>query len=301
MSDKAFNNVNSDASIPSDILDSGETSEAEETRSAWEDSYLYSKYKKRRGQERDLVILIIGENASTGTGKTTLAVQLADKMDKSTDGFTDEKATPYIDEFFKLYKNVEEGSAIVGDEAQGLADSRKSMTNENVYVSQIMSRARFREVYTILTMPSADMLDKRLKRRADILIVCDEDTKGQGRVYELFMNDLDSGKIKTRKVDDITWGAMDDHPAYQKLSEDKENQFDDLLDEIIGSEDEGNEDGKTDEEIKQEAKETARELYQDECSTYDEVRNHPDMPPSPHGKTDNWADGYLTDWLSDLT
>jgi len=174
------------------------------------------------------------------------------------------------------------------------------MTNENVYVSQIMSRARFREVYTILTMPSADMLDKRLKRRADVLIVCDEDTKGQGRVYELFMNDLDSGQIKTRKVDEITWGAMDDHEAYQKLSEDKEDQFDDLLDEIIGGdEDEGNEDGKTDEEIKQEAKETARELYQDECSTYDEVRNHPDMPESPHGKTDNWSKAYIVEWLSD--
>jgi len=203
MSDKAFSNVNSDADVPDYILDNEEVEESDEVRSTWEDSYLYSKYKKRRGQERDLVILIIGENASTGTGKTTLAVQLADKMDQSSDGFTEEKATPYIDEFFKLYKDVEEGSAIVGDEAQGLADSRKSMTNENVYVSQIMSRARFREVYTILTMP------------------------------------------------------------------------------------------------KQEAKETARELYQDECSTYDEVRNHPDMPESPHGKTDNWSKAYIVEWLSD--
>lgn len=301
MSDKAFSDLDSEPDIPSDILDSGETTEAEKLTSTWEDSYLYAKYKKRRGQERDLVILIIGENASTGTGKTTLAVQLADKMDQSSEGFTSKKATPYIDQFFQLYKDVEEGSAIVGDEAQGLADSRKSMTNENVYVSQIMSRARFREVYTILTMPSADMLDKRLKRRADVLIVCDEDTKGKGRVYELFMNDLDSGKIKTRKMGEITWGAMDDHEAYKKLSEDKEDQFDELLNEIIESEDEGNGDGESIEEITERAKEKARDLYGDECSSYSEVRDHPSMPESPKGKSEKWSKSTLSDWLSDLT
>lgn len=298
MSDKAFDDIGSDIDVPGEILDSDETKESDNVRNGWQDSYLYSKYKKRRGQERDLVILIIGENASTGTGKTTLAVQLANMMDESSDGFTEEKATPYIDEFFRLYKEVEEGAAIVGDEAQGLADSRKSMTNENVYVSQIMSRARFREVYTILTMPSADMLDKRLKRRADVLIVCDEDSKGNARVYELFMNDLDSGKIKTRKMEEIEWSAMDDHPAYQKLSEDKEDQFDELLDEII---EDGNEDEESIEEIKERAKEKARELYGNECSSYSEVRGHPEMPDSPKGESDKWSKSTLSDWLSDLS
>jgi len=297
-SDRAYSSVSTDINIPSDYV-KDKNDDTINKNDVWQDSYIYRTYQKRLSQGRDLVILIIGKNASTGTGKTTLAVQLADMMDRTDSGFTSDKCTPRVKEFFKMWQNVDQGSAVVADEGQGMADARRSMSGDNVDLSQMMAMARFREVYTVMTMPSADMLDTRIKRRADILIVCDDDYKGKGRVYELFLNDLDGGKIKTRFKETITWDAMDDHPAYQKLESQKEEMFNLLLEDYLGQNDIDNDD-EVFEEIRDRAKNKARELYKNECDSYRDVNNHADMIPSPRSDDGNWSTKTLSDWLSDL-
>jgi len=298
-SDRAYSSVSTDIDIPSEYV-KDKNDDTINKEDVWQDSYIYQEYKNRVDKERDLMILIVGQNNSTGTGKTTLATNLADKMDRTDEGFTPDKATPRVKKFFKIWRNADRGSALVADEGQGMADARRATSQDNVDLSQLMAMARFRQVYTIMTMPDAGMLDKRLKKRADIMIVCDDDVKGKGKVYKLISNVLDSNtKVKTKLMDEITWDAMDDHAAYQKLEEQKEQMFNELLEEYLGDTDIDTED-EVFEEIRDRAKNKARELYKDECDSYRDVNNHPDMVKSPRSDNGNWSTGTLSDWLSDL-
>jgi len=296
MSAESFSNVKSpEINLPSNYFTS-EDDEDDEYIHGWEDTWLYEKYQTRLKQGRDLVITIIGENASTGTGKTTLAVKLGHNMDRTDGGFNPDKASLYLDELMMNYKEQPEQSALVGDEAQEMADSRRAMSTENVEFSKMMAMARFREMYLVLTLPDADMLDKRLKKRADVLIVASERTKGKGRVYELRQDDLNSGgKIRTKFREEISWGAMDDDEVYQKLSQDKEVRFNELLNEYFG---EG--ESKSDEKrkIREKAEQEAKELNRHGES----IRSIQDILSieSPNSQDGKWSTSTIQKWVKDV-
>jgi len=297
MSAESFSNVQSpEIKLPSDYFTSDSEDEEDEYINGWEDTWLHQKYKTRVRQGRDLVITVIGENASTGTGKTTLGVQLGHNMDRTDDGLSPDKASLYLDELMMNYKNQPEQSALVGDEAQEMADSRRAMSTENVEFSKMMAMARFREMYLILTLPDADMLDKRLKKRADVLIVASEKTKGKGRVYELQQDDLNSsGNVRTKFQEEITWGPMDDDPVYQKLSADKEVRFDELLSEYFGEET-----GKAEEKkrIEEKARDEARDLNR-HGESIRSIREKLSIE-SPNSEDGKWSTSTIQGWVKDV-
>jgi len=74
------------------------------------------------------------------------------------------------------------------------------------------------QIYSLTTLPSASMLDKRLKELADLYIVVVE--RGVAVVYQTKVDDTE-GENYLRRLHRIRWQPLDDDPEYQKLTEKK--------------------------------------------------------------------------------
>jgi DNA invertase Pin-like site-specific DNA recombinase len=77
---------------------------------------------------------------------------------------------------------------------------------------------RSREIYSLTTLPSASMLDKRLKELADLYIVVIE--RGVAVVYQTKVDDTE-GENYLRRLHRIRWQPLDNDPEYQKLTDKK--------------------------------------------------------------------------------
>lgn len=179
---------------------------------------LQKLYERRRRDGRTLLVIIIARDAATGTGKTTLACQLAKDWD--THGWTADRATldpgTYADKYTD--ENTPKKSVLLLDEAEQAADNRRSMSGQNVKLSHLWATMRFREIYSIVTLPSASMLDKRLKELADVKIVVHN--RGTAVAYKTKIDDHD-GSYRAKRLCRLRWEPMDDDPEYQKLTEKK--------------------------------------------------------------------------------
>ncbi|MFB6198895.1 MAG: hypothetical protein ABEI52_11625, partial [Halobacteriaceae archaeon] len=125
-------------------------------------------WRSRQADNRDVKMLITARDAQTGTGKTTLAIQLAKWFDRH--GWDTSKATLDGSEYVDRYTDLEPGEVLVGDELEQMADSRRSMSEQNVTLTQFWSTMRAWQVSTVTTLPSVAMVDKRLKELADLRI-----------------------------------------------------------------------------------------------------------------------------------
>jgi len=125
--------------------------------------------ENRKQDNRTLLGSIVARDAATGTGKTTLAVQLAKTLDDN--GWTADMATLDPDTYAEKYTSEEtpKQSCLILDEAEQAADNRRSSSHGNVKLSHLWATMRYREIYSLTTLPSASMLDKRLKELADPL------------------------------------------------------------------------------------------------------------------------------------
>lgn len=179
---------------------------------------LQKLYERRRRDGRTLLAIIIARDAATGTGKTTLACQLAKDWD--THGWTADRATldpgTYADKYTD--ENTPKKSVLILDEAEQAADNRRSMSGQNVKLSHLWATMRFREIYSIVTLPSASMLDKRLKELADVKIVVHN--RGTAVAYKTKIDDHD-GSYRAKRLCRLRWEPMDDDPEYQKLTQKK--------------------------------------------------------------------------------
>lgn len=209
----------------------------------WEDTWIYSQYKKRVRQDRDIKIGIIAEDGETGVSKTTLALYLAIKMDEN--GFSADKVALDGNELLDLM-NIQDGvpynSAVIADEIQKVADTRRSMSTVNVQLTQAIDMARFRQAYFIYTLPTWGSLDKRVRQSTNILIKCHKDQIGKATVYDIRLNDLDGGNIKTHKMETISYPDISDHPIYNEMEQYKEESFEKITSgEDLNAEDEDTE------------------------------------------------------------
>jgi len=209
----------------------------------WEDTWIYSQYKKRVRQDRDIKIGIIAEDGETGVSKTTLALYLAIKMDEN--GFSADKVALDGNELLDLM-NIQDGvpynSAVIADEIQKVADTRRSMSTVNVQLTQAIDMARFRQAYFIYTLPTWGSLDKRVRQSTNILIKCHKDQIGKATVYDIRLNDLDGGNIKTHKMETISYPDISDHPIYEEMEKYKEESFEKITSgEDLNAEDEDTE------------------------------------------------------------
>jgi hypothetical protein len=174
--------------------------------------------ENRKRDNRTLLGSIVARDAATGTGKTTLAVQLAKTLDEN--GWTADMATLDPDTYAEKYtsEDTPKQSCLILDEAEQAADNRRSSSHGNVKLSHLWATMRYREIYSLTTLPSASMLDKRLKELADLYIVVVE--RGVAVVYQTKVDDTE-GENYLRRLHRVRWEPLDDDPEYQKLTEKK--------------------------------------------------------------------------------
>jgi len=166
-------------------------------------------YRKRRRQNRDLKIIITSRDSQTGTGKTTLGLWLALHFD--VHGFGPDQVTLHPREFLKLYKENTAGSVIIMDEAEQL-DARRSMSQKNVDFWNLWQTMRYRQITSILTLPTRSALDKRGLELSDIWIQVTE--RGFARVHEVGVGDYD-GQTQPTLIESIEFPDV----SYLKLKD----------------------------------------------------------------------------------
>lgn len=191
--------------------------------------------ENRRRDNRTLLGSIVARDAATGTGKTTLAVQLAKTLDQND--WTADMATLDPDTYAEKYtdEDTPKQSCLILDEAEQAADNRRSSSHGNVKLSHLWATMRYREIYSLTTLPSASMLDKRLKELADLYIVVVE--RGVAVAYQTKVDDTE-GENYLRRMHRIRWQPLDDDPEYQKLTEKKAERMENYADNYAYGDDE---------------------------------------------------------------
>jgi len=190
----------------------------------FEESPLNKLAERRRRQGRDLKVIIVARDSQTGTGKTTLAVQLAQQWSRE---WTADLAANTADKYMRVFERAPRESVILADEIGTMFDNRRSMSGSNVDASQMWDIMRKWEKWTIATLPGASSLDKRFLQKADVLIVVRE--RGVGRVLKLKEKDVE-GDLYTQGMCTVRWGPIDEDPEYRRV----EQMKDELMERKIG-------------------------------------------------------------------
>jgi Rad3-related DNA helicase len=172
-------------------------------------------YRSRKLDNRDLKIIITSRDSQTGTGKTTLALWLALHFDEY--GFQADQVTLHPEEFLELYKENPAGSVIIMDEAEQL-DSRRSMSNKNVEFWNLWQTMRYRQITSILTLPTRSALDKRGLELADVWIQVTE--RGHARVHKIGVGDYD-GKTQPKITETLSFPDISDLQLKDEIDEKK--------------------------------------------------------------------------------
>lgn len=135
-----------------------------------------------------------------------MAVWLAHNWDWN--GFNTDNATVFVNEYLNRYMEAPRGAVLIMDEAEQL-DARRSMSNRNVDFANKWQQLRYRQVDSILTLPTTSALDKRLEELADCWINVIH--RGFGIVHRIKVDDYDKSLFR-QQSHAITWPDMDNHP-----------------------------------------------------------------------------------------
>lgn len=179
--------------------------------------------KYRLKENRDAKIIITSRSSSTGLGKSTLAILIAKWIQE--DWSAENDAFINVGDYISSYLNTEsDGRAIVLDEIEAGADSRRSMSSDNVNLSKAWATLRFKNVVTIATLPTTSMLDNRMMELADVWI--NVMSKGVAIPYFIWINDFtgDLRRVaakhpKTGAKELIHWDEISDDEDFKTLSE----------------------------------------------------------------------------------
>ncbi len=152
--------------------------------------------EKKLQSDNDIKIIIQGANSQTGVGKTTLAIELCRWIDHN-EWNAEEKAFIEPQTYLNSYLEYPEGSALLLDEIGTGADSRRATSTDNVELSQGWQMLRSRNIATIATLPSTNMLDNRMLELADYWILVKK--RGIAQPYEIRVNDF-NGKIARKPL-----------------------------------------------------------------------------------------------------
>lgn len=183
--------------------------------------------ERRMQSNRDLKVIITSRNSTTGTGKSTLAAWLCLNWDPMWNA--EERATLSVSEYLKTYPNLPSGSCLLMDEAEQL-DARRAMSNQNVDFAEKWMMMRVRNVTSVLTLPTASALDKRLKELADIRI--NVIRRGLARVYKITVDDHNTSQVREWRMHDIEWPDISTHPEMKILDKKKEEKIDNAVKEV---------------------------------------------------------------------
>jgi len=200
----------------------------------------------------DFVIVVTphSQTAGSGTGKTTLALQLCKAFDQSPGGFEAETnatldAGALTDE---VLDESDSGSALLWDEAQGAPgtdglDARRAMKSEPMDAIKGVLASRNQRHTLVVIGQQMGMFDPRLYPMIDawLHIVVDPGQRGPPTAvhYDLIADDYDltSREYKSKNIEDLSWEPLpEDDPDYEamdamkeaaKTSEDDDEEEDD--------------------------------------------------------------------------
>lgn len=167
-----------------------------------EDCPLGKLHRKRVAQSRDLTVLISDWNLERGSGKTTLALQLAAAMDRTDKGITQSKATLSAQELTEAYTSEPSGSSLVLDEGQADASNRRAMSGVNEALRKIVGMGRVERKYLFLTSPGVHQVDKDIRNMCDIWIFVRK--VGEAQMFRVRYNPF-AGHELTDDWDTIKW------------------------------------------------------------------------------------------------
>lgn len=154
--------------------------------------------KNKLNSDNDAKVIIQGANSQTGIGKTTLAILLCRFIDPEWDA--ESKAFIDVQEYLNAHLDYPKGSALLLDEIEAGADSRRSTSTENVNLSQGWAKLRSRNIATVCTLPSISMLDKRMMELADYWVLVRK--RGVAQPYRIEVNDFAPHRAPSRQAFD---------------------------------------------------------------------------------------------------
>lgn len=184
---------------------------------------------------RDCKIIITSSGSTTGTGKTTLAILLCrfiryaanDIFNMNKSWSAKEYASVDLNEYFHSYDTADKGDALLPDEIEFGADRRRSMSNENLHLSQAWQILRYKNVVSVATLPSTSVLDRRMLELGDIWI--NVVMRGRANTYYLTVDDF-TGEIIRKRLkfsgfrESILWQDLPDGDRdFQYLKSQKED------------------------------------------------------------------------------
>jgi RecA/RadA recombinase len=178
-------------------------------------------YRKRVAQNRDLTVIVSDWNLERGSGKTTLALRLAQAADRTDEGVSREKASLSAEELTEAYTSKPKGSALLFDEAEAGISNRRAMSGVNEAMRKIVGMGRVEQKYLFLTTPGVHQIDSDIRAMADVWIMVRE--VGRAQMYRVRFNPFE-GKALTDNWGILRW--PDARPAgleetYRKLTKDK--------------------------------------------------------------------------------
>lgn len=217
------------------------------------ESEFWKEYVTRLENGRDMHTAVSAAS-ETGVGKTTLATTLCLLGDMA--GWHVGKATLDPAEYAHLYDKKDycetheqqddvslaaferctdceytlpPGSWLLGDEWEQAVDARNSMSKENREASHQVATKRYRQIFSVYTLPSKSWMDNRFSEDAiDYWIQAQEGeagtVKGEAKVYRVKNNEHKNASY-TEFVETISWPILDDHPEFQKLTRMKKKRM----------------------------------------------------------------------------
>jgi len=203
------------------------------TETEWWNDLCEGIFGARKGGAR---IIVDAEDASTGVGKTGLAVFLARLLSKAFEyELQEEDLTLSGAQYLRRWREhpgAEQPSVIILDElgGAGAGHARRAMSNQNVELGNAWQLMRKKRIVSIVTLPHWSKADKDMRQQADYRLWCRKDPIGYFQPYDVGA-DFDDGQVNTEGYDDverIKFPNMDKHddPYYIYLSERKDELLD---------------------------------------------------------------------------
>lgn len=199
-----------------------------------EDSTFGRLARHRLATQRDLKINISAISAQTGTGKSTVALALAEWIDPEFDA--DQHAFIDLLSWMEQYFEERPGGALIMDEIEQAMDRRRPMSGEIVDASHMLAMARFKQKVSIWTLPTLSMLDRRAINLSDVWIVVQK--RGLAFPYYLYTKDNLNHNPYVYHVrfrdeygnkERIRWRNLDHKPGMQTMAEMKQSLTDDFF------------------------------------------------------------------------
>lgn len=154
----------------------------------FQESNFYKLCRKRQATNKDWQAILTSRSAERSLGKTTLGIRLCQEFD--TRGWDPDKAFLDVGDYVDYYIDESTpGEVLLQDETEIGADSRRFMSHSNVEFSQVIAACRFKQVSSVYTLPTTEMLDSRIYGLCTWWIHVVE--RGVAAVYYIAYNDYE--------------------------------------------------------------------------------------------------------------